>query len=116
MTARLLLMAIVAALGVNSGALAASQDNAGAPVFNHWCAPCHAPGDRHPGTVALAAKYHGEKPGELERRQDLTPDLVRYFVRHGVSVMPSFRKTEITDAELDALGAYLSSSKAAASK
>jgi (+)-pinoresinol hydroxylase len=29
-------------------------------------------------------------------------------VRTGVSVMPFFRKTEISDQELDALAAYLS--------
>jgi hypothetical protein len=28
-------------------------------------------------------------------------------VRHGVSVMPFLRKTEISDADLDALAAYL---------
>jgi len=33
---------------------------------------------------------------------------VKYFVRHGISVMPQFRKTEISDAELDALAAFLS--------
>jgi mono/diheme cytochrome c family protein len=35
------------------------------------------------------------------------PELTRAFVRNGVSVMPPFRKTEITDAELAALAAYL---------
>ncbi len=29
-------------------------------------------------------------------------------MRHGVSIMPFFRKTEISDADLDAIGAYLS--------
>jgi mono/diheme cytochrome c family protein len=43
----------------------------------------------------------------LEERTDLTPDTVRHFVRNGVSVMPFFRKTEISDAELEALAAYL---------
>jgi len=33
---------------------------------------------------------------------------VRHIVRTGISVMPQFRKTEISDAELDALAAYLS--------
>jgi mono/diheme cytochrome c family protein len=32
---------------------------------------------------------------------------VRYYVRNGVSVMAHFRKTEISDADLDALAAYL---------
>jgi mono/diheme cytochrome c family protein len=80
----------------------------GYDVFQKWCAPCHAPGPRHPGTQALAAKYKGAQPDALEQRKDLTPDLVKYFVRNGVSIMPPFRKTEITDQELDDLGAYLS--------
>jgi len=33
---------------------------------------------------------------------------VKVLVRHGISVMPQFRKTEISDAELDALAKYLS--------
>lgn len=60
-----------------------------------------------PGTAALAAKYSGQVPAALEERSDLTPDVVKFFVRHGVSIMPPFRKTEITDAELDALANYL---------
>jgi mono/diheme cytochrome c family protein len=79
----------------------------GKQVFQKWCAPCHAPGDGHPGTVALEAKYKGALPAPLEQRTDLTADTVKYFVRNGVSIMPFFRKTEISDAELDALGRYL---------
>ncbi len=43
----------------------------------------------------------------LEERTDLVPQITKNFVRTGVSVMPFFRKTEISDAELDALAAYL---------
>jgi mono/diheme cytochrome c family protein len=32
---------------------------------------------------------------------------VKTFVRNGVSIMPFFRKTEISDADLDAIAAYL---------
>lgn len=79
----------------------------GHEVFQYWCAACHAPGPRHPGTQALEALYKGEKPAALEERTDLLPELTRAFVRTGVSVMPPFRKTEISDADLDALAAYL---------
>ena len=35
-----------------------AQDAArGNDVFQYWCAPCHAPGPRHPGTQALEALY-----------------------------------------------------------
>jgi mono/diheme cytochrome c family protein len=80
----------------------------GDAVFQKWCAPCHAPGPKHPGTQALDALYKGDKPAALEQRTDLTPDFVATFVRNGVSVMPPFRKTEIGDDDLTALGAYLS--------
>jgi (+)-pinoresinol hydroxylase len=74
------------------------------------CAPCHAPGPGHPGTQALDALYHGTKPGALERRDDLTAPFIRMIVRQGVYSMPFFRKTEIDDAELTALAAYLTRS------
>jgi (+)-pinoresinol hydroxylase len=35
------------------------------------------------------------------------PEITRTFVRNGVTIMPFFRKTEISDEELDALAAYL---------
>jgi mono/diheme cytochrome c family protein len=88
-------------------ATGASQLERGKAVFDEWCAGCHAPGPRHPGTQALDALYKGQKPGALELRTDLVPKLTEQFVRKGVSVMPPFRKTEISDADLAALAAYL---------
>jgi mono/diheme cytochrome c family protein len=82
--------------------------NVGQQVYEKWCAPCHAPGPDHPGTTALAALYKGTKPAALIERTDLTAPIVKQFVRKGVSVMPFFRKTEISDAELDALASFLS--------
>ena len=80
----------------------------GKKVYNHWCSPCHAPGGvKHPGTSALELLYKGEKPAVLEERLDLTPELVAFYVRNGVKIMPPFRKTEISDKELVDLGAYL---------
>jgi mono/diheme cytochrome c family protein len=84
---------------------------AGDAVFQKWCAPCHGRGPDKPGTVALQALYKGAKPAELEDRTDLTPDLVKFYVRHGVSIMPPFRKTEVSDADLAALSAYIARTK-----
>lgn len=86
----------------------------GQRVYEQNCLACHGPGPGYPpmaelpGTEALRAKYKGEMPALLSERADLTPEIVAYFVRNGVSVMPFYRKTEISDAELAALGAYLS--------
>jgi (+)-pinoresinol hydroxylase len=78
----------------------------GQKVYEYWCATCHGPGNL-PGTVALQAKYNGAKPALLSERTDLIPAVTKTFVRHGVSIMPFFRKTEISDADLDALAAYI---------
>ncbi len=75
--------------------------------FQNSCAVCHGPMPERPGTRALAAKYKGAEPALLEQRKDLSPELIRLVVRKGVTVMPPFRKTEVTDADLDAIVAYL---------
>ncbi|MBN1240375.1 MAG: cytochrome c [Gammaproteobacteria bacterium] len=91
--------------------VASAQDSAdaadGRQVFEYWCAPCHAPGPGHPGTQSLELKYGGNLPAPLEEREDLTPEVVKTFVRQGILSMAPFRKTEITDAELEDLAAYL---------
>jgi (+)-pinoresinol hydroxylase len=84
-----------------------AQLGRGKAVFDEWCAGCHARGPRQPGTQALQALYKGGKPAALEDRTDLVPKLTETFVRKGVSVMPPFRKTEISDAQLADLAAYL---------
>lgn len=96
-------------------AYAASAANApparlteGKAVFDKWCAPCHADSPRLAGTLALQTKYEGKIPAALELRTDLTPETVSYFVRNGVAWMAPFRKTEVSDAQLAAIGAYLS--------
>jgi mono/diheme cytochrome c family protein len=97
------------------GAAASAADGPtlahGAQVFEKWCMPCHGHGDQFPGTLALGVKYQGKLPGALQDRTDLAPDLVKAAVRTGISVMPFFRKTEVSDADLDALAAYLSEPK-----
>ena len=80
----------------------------GAAVFNNWCSACHSRGPQNaPGTTSLQAIYQGSVPAALEDRRDLTPDLVKLFVRNGVATMAPFRKVEVSDADLDALAAYL---------
>ena len=85
----------------------------GQEAYQARCAACHgrmaaSPGPRMPGTEALQTRYKGQKPAALEDRSDLTPELVRFFVRKGSGIMPFFRKTEVSDRELDAIAAYLS--------
>jgi mono/diheme cytochrome c family protein len=79
----------------------------GAKIYQQRCVECH--NDRGFGTVSLERRYHGTVPAILDQRRDLNGIFIRYAVRKGVSFMPFFRKTEISDQEFDALSAYLSS-------
>jgi len=86
----------------------------GEQLFNYHCLACHGAGQGMPpfpllpGTGALQVKYNGSIPAVLADRTDLTPQLVEYFVRTGVSIMPAYRKTEISDEDLALIGEYLS--------
>jgi (+)-pinoresinol hydroxylase len=97
--------------------LAATQDATtvarGKALFASRCAACHG-ADRSdmgramlPGTDALRIKYKGQLPALLEQRTDLTPEVIRTFVRRGTWSMPPFRKSEISDAEIQAVSAYI---------
>jgi mono/diheme cytochrome c family protein len=91
----------------------ASQVEIGHQVFAHVCAPCHGKGPGTdgakmlPGTAALDAKYQGKIPPALENRSGLSADVLRNFVRNGIGAMPMFRKTEVTDGDIEAIAAYL---------
>ena len=81
----------------------------GGKVFDKWCSDCHSTAGG-PGSLGLQRKYRGTLPAVLEQRSDLHADYVKWAVRHGISFMPSFRKTEISDTDLALLAAYLSPS------
>ena len=106
-------LGLLTALGAMQACADGASPAAGAPgriVYEKWCAPCHAPGIVHPGTHALMSKYPNSSraSGVITEWTDLKPSYVRFMVRHGMSVMPQFRKTEISDAELNDLAAYVS--------
>lgn len=117
---------VLAALGNVSGVLAQPSAAAlaeGKRVYDYWCLACHGEGlglpglNALPGTQQLALKYRGTSISPLlEERTDLVPEFVKVIVRQGVSFMPHFRKTEISDAELDALAAYLARNSPAAAQ
>ncbi|MCC7462399.1 MAG: cytochrome c [Gammaproteobacteria bacterium] len=94
-----------------SGSIATGQ-----AAFQRVCAPCHAKGPgldgspMLPGAAALAIRHQGAVSPFLEERSDLGAEVIRVFVRQGVGTMPMFRKTEISDAEIAAIAAYLAAS------
>ena len=53
------------------------------------------------------ATLPGKLPAVLEQRTDLAPALIKTVVRHGLYGMPITRKTEVNDAELEDVVAYL---------
>jgi mono/diheme cytochrome c family protein len=95
---------------------ATTEMEKGKHLFSYWCSSCHGSGHDHPGTAALEKKYQGKFSALLEERTDLTPNLTRYYVRTGATPMPFFRKTEISDSELDAIADYLARNIPAPSK
>ncbi|PCJ39415.1 MAG: p-cresol methylhydroxylase [SAR86 cluster bacterium] len=97
-----------------SGSLFAADDQLadGKEQFEYWCATCHSPnlyrGNYLPGTASLLEKYNGQVPAALEQRTDLVAEYVKVVIRHGSEGMPSFRKTEISDSQMEDIAAYLS--------
>ena len=78
---------------------------AGAVLFEHHCAGCHAPGPGHPATMLLGEL--GRDHPALVENPDLDADYIRSIVRGGLIEMPPFRPTELSDAEVDAIIAHI---------
>lgn len=96
-------------------------DLPGRVIFEQNCAVCHGAGvgddgaRQLPGTAALAERYQGRLPGELELRRDLTAPVLVLFVRRGVGPMPAFREAELSDADITAIAEYLAATAEASS-
>ena len=76
----------------------------GQKVFDIKCLPCHGPGVW--GTNALARRMDRDK-AELARRTDLNAVMIKTLMRSGIGSMPPIRRTEVPDADADAIAAYL---------
>ena len=104
---------LCALVAILVGPLAGAQDDLttgdhklGKQVFDRWCIHCHAPGPGYPGTQRLTID-RGADRAIIEQRTDLPDPYIRLVVRQGFREMPSFRLTEISATELDALVGYL---------
>jgi mono/diheme cytochrome c family protein len=105
------------------GYVFAQQDPAtrGQQTFDYWCATCHGTalgegGRPLPGTASLASKYNGALPPALADRTDLPSVYIKLVVRGGTEGMPSFRKTEVSDSDLENIAAYLTRNAAQTSE
>lgn len=120
-TAVILLFAFASAAAAQGAALPDAASIArGKELFTRSCAPCHGT-DRGdfgramlPGTDALRIKYQGKLPAALEQRTDLTPAVIKVYVRTGTWSMPPFRKTELSDAQIDEISAFIAATAQAA--
>lgn len=78
----------------------------GKAVFELWCQSCHAESMAAPATNFLISRYGSLELAAIENRE-YPAELIRIYVRDGVSLMPHFRETEISTEELEDLIAYL---------
>jgi mono/diheme cytochrome c family protein len=83
----------------------AAADMTGRELFEHYCSYCHGSSDG-PGTVQLK-RTRGADKALLTERADLAPDYIEYVVRHGLKSMPPFAPSDLTEAKLKALVAFL---------
>jgi len=102
-------LAIAIALIVAGNALAAepaltAEQSKGRTLFNESCAFCH--GERGHATTLLAKRL-GADNAVLDKRTDLSVELIRRVVRHGINSMPWYRRAELSDRDLDSIAAYL---------
>lgn len=99
------LIVTLALLGMGGAAFAADAAP-GRALFERHCAVCHAAGPGHAGTMRLT-EARGADKAVLEERTDLDPAYIRIVVRQGLVEMPPWRRTEIDDAALHQIAAYL---------
>lgn len=81
----------------------------GKTVFEAQCGYCHLVGGMGTNLLTKQQMMAGNPPakGLLSNRDDLTRDYVKSVVRMGKGAMPQQTKVDLTDAELDAVAAYL---------
>ncbi len=79
-----------------------AAEQAGEHAYTKWCAGCHMDSPFAPGTIQLR-HLRGEEQALIRERKDLSAAYVRQVVRKGMNGMPLFRRTEISNEELDAL-------------
>ncbi len=104
----LALAAIVLSALLSRAMPAAGAEMTGKEVFDHYCSYCHASADG-PGTMQLR-RTRGADKALLTERSDLTPEYIMFIVRHGLKSMPAFVPSDLTDAKLKAVAAFLAKS------
>jgi mono/diheme cytochrome c family protein len=92
-----------------------SIEQQGQRLYRSTCLYCHDSAPGNPGTYVLAKKL-GKESSVLENRTDITADYVTSVTRHGLKGMPKYRKTELSDADVMAIAAYLTRQRSSSAK
>jgi mono/diheme cytochrome c family protein len=87
--------------------------SSGEALFSNRCGTCHLAGGMGSNLLTKQRIAMGQprETGMLANRTDLTPDYVKSVVRGGKMAMPRLTKVDISDADLDAVAAYLGKAK-----
>lgn len=93
---------------LSSPAFAQNDDNLGKETYDLWCGICHDAGEGFAGTQMLALT-RAEGLSVMKDNDTLVAPYIELVVRKGLGMMPVFRKTEITDEQLEALIEYIGS-------
>jgi len=81
----------------------------GAALFTQKCAMCHR--GRGMGTLLLARRME-PAIADLEKRGDLDAEAIKALARGGIGNMPRISRGEVSDAQLNAIAAWLAAGKA----
>jgi mono/diheme cytochrome c family protein len=98
------LLAATASFAADATPALTPRQEQGRKLFNGSCVYCHGPNVW--GTFTLGRRL-GADHALLEKRTDLVGPYVKTVVRAGMGSMPAFRRTEVSDADLDAIVDYL---------
>ena len=101
--AMVLLLAAIVAGAAGSEPLSPQQQQ-GKALFDATCVYCH--NARGFATERLRTRMPEDR-SVLADRTDLDPAYVRTIVRNGLASMPAYTPTDLSDAEIQAIAAYL---------
>jgi mono/diheme cytochrome c family protein len=102
------LLALAAVAALTGGAASAQSLTAvqarGKALFEGTCVYCHGPSGHATG---LLRRRLGDKDALLAERTNLTAPYIHIAVRRGVMSMPTYRRAELSDADLASITEYL---------